>query len=105
MTATPISVPDRCRADAVCLACECPERDSQTALARHERSAKLTIDDIFAEKYGITPEGFYRQQLRKGADAATALLDINRKVDDIWKHEKNGGFYPVDETDLPESFI
>lgn len=65
----------------------------------------MTIDDIFAERYGITPEGYYFQQLRKGADAAAALLDINRKVDDIWKHEKNGGFYPVDETDLLESFI
>nr|DAX12986.1 MAG TPA: antitoxin [Inoviridae sp.] len=105
MTATPISVPDRCRANAVCLACECPERDRQTALARHERSAKLTIDDIYAEKYGITPEGYYRQQLREGVAAAAALRDLNQKVDDIWKCEKNGGFYPVDETDLPEGFI
>ncbi|WP_337934437.1 hypothetical protein [Jutongia sp.] len=65
----------------------------------------MTIDEIFAEKYGITPEGFYRQQLRKGADAATALLHLNQKVDDIWECEKNGGFYPVNESDLPEGFI
>lgn len=65
----------------------------------------MTIDEIFAERFGITPEGYYRQELRKGADAAIALLDINRKVNDIWEREKNGGFYPVDETDLPESFI
>ncbi len=65
----------------------------------------MTIDEIFAERYGITPEGFYRQKLREGANAATALLEINRKVDDIWIHEKNGGFYPVNETDLPEGFI
>lgn len=65
----------------------------------------MTIDEIFAELYGITPEGYYRQQLRKGADAASTLLEINRKVNDIWECEKNGGFYPVDETDLPEGFI
>lgn len=65
----------------------------------------MTIDEIFAEKYGITPEGFYRKQLRKGADAATALLHLNQKVDDIWECEKNGGFYPVNESDLPEGFI
>ena len=65
----------------------------------------MTIDEIFAERYGITPEGFYRQQLREGADAASTLLKINQRVDDIWKHEKNGGFYPVNETDFPESFI
>ncbi len=65
----------------------------------------MTIDEIFAERYGITPEGFYRQQLREGADAASTLLKINQRVDDIWRHEKNGGFYPVDETDLPEDFI
>lgn len=47
----------------------------------------------------------YRQQLREGADAASTLLKINQRVDDIWRHEKNGGFYPVDETDLPEDFI
>lgn len=64
----------------------------------------MTIDEIFAEQYGITPEGYYRQELRKGA-AATTLLDINRKVNDIWIHEKNGGFYPVDENDIPEGFI
>lgn len=101
----PISVPDRCQVNAVCLACECPERDSQTALTWHERSAKLTIDEIFAEQYGITPEGYYRQELRKGADVATALLDINRKINDIWECEKNGGFYPVDSEDIPEGFI
>lgn len=65
----------------------------------------MTIDEIFAERYGITPEGFYRQQLREGADAASTLLKMNQRVDDIWRHEKNGGFYPVDETDLPEDFI
>lgn len=65
----------------------------------------MTIDEIFAERYGITPEGFYRQQLREGADAASTLLKINQRVDDIWKHEKNGGFYPVNETDLPEGSI
>lgn len=65
----------------------------------------MTIDEIFAERYGITPEGFYRRQLREGADAASTLLKINQRVDDIWRHEKNGGFYPVDETDLPEDFI
>lgn len=65
----------------------------------------MTIDEIFAEQYGITPEGYYRQELRKGADAVTTLLDINRKVNDIWIHEKNGGFYPVDENDIPEGFI
>ncbi len=65
----------------------------------------MTIDDIFAEKYGITPEGYYLQQLRLGADAASTLLDINRKVNDIWRCEKNGGFYPVDEDDIPEGFI
>ena len=102
MTAMPISVPDWCRADAVCLACECPERDSQTGT---ERSVKMTIDDIFAERYGITPEGYYRQQLREGVAAAAALLEINRKVNDIWEREKHGGFYPVNESDLPEGFI
>lgn len=65
----------------------------------------MTIDEIFAERYGITPEGFYRQQLREGADAASTLLKINQRVDDIWRREKDGGFYPVDETDLPEDFI
>ena len=65
----------------------------------------MTIDEIFAERFGITPEGYYREELRKGADAATVLLDINRKVNDIWKHEKSGGFYPVNETDLPDGFI
>lgn len=65
----------------------------------------MTIDEIFAERYGITPEGFYRQQLREGADATAALLDINRKVNDIWEREKHGGFYPVNESDLPEGFI
>lgn len=35
----------------------------------------------------------------------STLLEINRKVDDIWKYEKNGGFYPVDEDDIPEGFI
>lgn len=59
----------------------------------------------FAERFGITPEGYYRQELRKGADAATALLEINQRVEDIWDHEKNGGFYPVDENDIPEGFI
>ena len=72
---------------------------------RYAEVIELTIDEIFAEKYGITPEGYYRQELRKGADAATVLLDINRKVNDIWKHEKGGGFYPVNETDLPDGFI
>ena len=70
-----------------------------------ERSAKMTIDDIFAERYGITPEGYYRQELREGVAAAAALLDLNQKVNDIWECEKNGGFYPVNETDLPEGFI
>ena len=65
----------------------------------------MTIDEIFAEQYGITPEGYYRQELRKGADVATALLDINRKINDIWECEKNGGFYPVDSEDIPEGFI
>lgn len=65
----------------------------------------MTIDEIFAERFGITPEGYYRQQLRKGADAASTLLEINQRVNDIWIHEKNGGFYPVDEDDIPESFI
>lgn len=65
----------------------------------------MTIDEIFAERFGITPEGYYHQQLRSGADAASTLLDINRKVNDIWDHEKNGGFYPVNESDLPEGFI
>lgn len=65
----------------------------------------MTIDDIFAERYGITPEGYYRQRLRKGADATAALLEINRKVNDIWEREKHGGFYPVNESDLPEGFI
>ena len=65
----------------------------------------MTIDEIFAERYGITPEEYYRQELRKGADAANALLEINRKIKDIWECEKNGGFYPVNETDLPEGFI
>lgn len=65
----------------------------------------MTIDEIFAERFGITPEGYYRQELRKGADAATALLEINQRVEDIWDHEKNGGFYPVDENDIPEGFI
>lgn len=65
----------------------------------------MTIDEIFAEQYGITPEGFYKRELRKGADAAIALLDINRKVNDIWECEKNGSFYPVNETDLSEGFI
>lgn len=65
----------------------------------------MTIDEIFAEQYGITPEGFYKRELRKGADAASTLLEINQRVNDIWIHEKNGGFYPVDETDLPEGFI
>lgn len=65
----------------------------------------MTIDDIFAERYGITPEGYYFQQLRKGADATAALLEINRKVNDIWEREKHGGFYPVNESDLPEGFI
>lgn len=65
----------------------------------------MTIDEIFAELYGITPEGYYRQQLQKGADAASTLLDINRKIKDIWECEKNGGFYPVNETDIPEGFI
>ena len=65
----------------------------------------MTIDEIFAERFGITPEGYYRQEFRKGADAATALLEINQRVEDIWDHEKNGGFYPVDENDIPEGFI
>lgn len=65
----------------------------------------MTIDDIFAEIYGITPDGYYKRELRKGADAASTLLEINRKVNDIWEREKNGGFYPVNETDLPEGFI
>lgn len=65
----------------------------------------MTIDEIFAERFGITPEGYYFQQLREGADAAAALRDLNQKVDDIWKCEKNGGFYPVDENDIPEGFI
>lgn len=65
----------------------------------------MTIDEIFAERFGITPEGYYRQQLRKGADATAALLEINRKVNDIWEREKHGGFYPVNESDLPEGFI
>ena len=65
----------------------------------------MTIDEIFAERFGITPEGYYRQQLRKGADAASTLLEINQRVNDIWIHEKNGGFFPVDEDDIPESFI
>ena len=65
----------------------------------------MTIDEIFAERYGITPEGYYHQQLRSGADVESTLLEINRKVDDIWKYEKNGGFYPVDENDIPEGFI
>lgn len=65
----------------------------------------MTIDEIFAEQYGITPEGFYKRELRKGADAAIALLDINRKVNDIWEREKSGGFYPVDSEDIPEGFI
>lgn len=65
----------------------------------------MTIDEIFAEKYGITPEGFYHQQLREGADAASTLLEINHKINDIWECEKNGGFDPVNETDLPEGFI
>lgn len=65
----------------------------------------MTIDEIFAERFGIPPEGYYRQQLRKGADAAAALLDINHKINDIWECEKNGGFYPVNESDIPEGFI
>lgn len=65
----------------------------------------MTIDEIFEARYGITPEGFYHQQLRSGADAASTLLEINRKVNDIWIREKNGGFYPVDENDIPEGFI
>lgn len=65
----------------------------------------MTIDEIFAELYGITPEGYYRQQLRKGADVTAVLLDINHKINDIWEYEKNGGFYPVNDSDLPESFI
>lgn len=65
----------------------------------------MTIDEIFAEQYGITPEGFYHQQLRSGVDAASTLLEINHKINDIWECEKNGGFYPVNETDLPEGFI
>lgn len=65
----------------------------------------MKIDEIFAEKYGITPEEFYRQKLREGSDAAAALLEITRRVNDIWDHEKNGGFYPVNESDIPEGFI
>lgn len=65
----------------------------------------MTIDEIFAERFGIAPEGYYRQQLQKGADAASTLLDINRKIKDIWECEKNGGFYPVNETDIPDGFI
>lgn len=65
----------------------------------------MTIDEIFAEKYGITPEGFYHQQLREGVAAASALFEINQRVNDIWIHEKNGGIYPVNESDIPEGFI
>lgn len=65
----------------------------------------MTIDDIFADIYGIPPDGYYKRELRSGADAASTLLDINRKIKDIWDHEKKGGFYSVDENDIPEGFI
>lgn len=52
----------------------------------------MTIDDIFADIYGIPPDGYYKRELRKGADAGQVLEEINKKVGEIWQHEKNGGF-------------
>lgn len=61
----------------------------------------MTIDDIFADIYGIPPDGYYERELRKGADAGQVLEEINKKVGEIWQHEKNGGFYPVDQNEIP----
>lgn len=65
----------------------------------------MTIDEIFSERYGFSPEGYYCKRLRDGTDAQAALREINEKIAFIWDHEKHGGFYPVNETDLPEGFI
>lgn len=65
----------------------------------------MTIEDIFFNLYGFYPDAYYLHLLRNGEDADKALQDIDKKINDIWRCEKNGGFYPVDEDDIPESFI
>lgn len=65
----------------------------------------MTIDEIFFEIFDITPEGYYDLRLRNGADAQEVLQEIEKRVNYIWVHEKNGGFYPVDSKDIPEGFI